>query len=301
MEKPETLENFYRTRLGVLPSEIIRKIGHFNVFRLDDFKGGEAAHPMPYSRKDYYKISLISGGNEVHYADKIMTVKQNMLLFANPQIPYNWAPTGPEVRAVFCVFTEDFFKGYGNIREYPLYRPDGTPVLDLTDEEALQVKAIYEKMFAEIASDYPYKYDVLRGLVLELIHIALKLRPGMISQPGKTDSNASERITGLFLELLERQFPIESTLQAIHLRTAGEYAKQLNLHVNHLNKVLKDSTGKTTTALIAERIALEARALLKHTNWNISEIAACLGFEDLSHFIKFFKKYAQVTPKDFRK
>lgn len=301
MEKPESLEQFYRSRMGVLPSEMIRKTGHFNVFRLSDFKGDEAERPMPYSRKDYYKISLITGRNEVHYADKTMTVAENMLLFANPQIPYNWTPAGPEITATFCVFTEDFFKGYGNIKEYPLYRPDGFPVLDLNKEEAAQVRAIYDKMFIEIASDYAYKYDVLRNLVLDIIHTALKLRPGIISTPGKTDSNASERITALFLELLERQFPVESVMQTVQLRAAGEFAAQLNLHVNHLNKVLKAATGKTTSVLIAERMAVEARALLKHTSWTISEIAGCLGFEDLSHFIRFFKKYTQVTPRDFRK
>ncbi|AWO00315.1 AraC family transcriptional regulator [Chitinophaga alhagiae] len=301
MEKPESLEQFYRSRMGALPGEMIRKTGHFNVFRLSDLKGGDGEQPMPYSRKDYYKISLITGRNEVHYADKTMVVEENMLLFANPLIPYNWAPAGSGVTAVFCVFTEDFFKGYGNIREYPLYRPDGFPVLDLSNEEAAQVRAIYNRMFEEIASDYAYKYDVLRNLVLDIIHTALKLRPGIISTPGKMDSNASERITALFLELLERQFPIESVMQTIRLRAAGEFAAQLNLHVNHLNKVLKEATGKTTSALIAERMALEARALLKHTNWTISEIAGSLGFEDLSHFIRFFKKYTQVTPREFRR
>jgi AraC-like DNA-binding protein len=64
--------------------------------------------------------------------------------------------------------------------------------------------------------------------------------------------------------------------------------------------VLKEVTGKTTRQLIAERIASEARALLKHTNWNISEIAWCLGFEDTSNFVKFFKKNSELTPHQFR-
>lgn len=40
--------------------------------------------------------------------------------------------------------------------------------------------------------------------------------------------------------------------------------------------------------------------LLKQTNWNINEIAWCLGFEELSHFINFFKKNVQVSPKNYR-
>jgi AraC-like DNA-binding protein len=102
------------------------------------------------------------------------------------------------------------------------------------------------------------------------------------------------------VELLERQFPVESTRQRIAFRTPAQYADQLAVHVNHLNKVLKETTGKTTSALIAERIAQEGRALLKHTDWTIGEIAWCLGFDELPHFINFFKKHVRLTPRTYR-
>lgn len=299
MQKAMSLEEFYRSKIGVLPSEIFKKIGHFNVFHMEDFEGVEFPYEMPYSRKDYYKIALIMGPHKVEYADKTFDVKHNMLMFANPQIPYNWTPSTRSPRGSYCVFTEDFMKEFGNIKEYPLYQPGGIPIIDLTDEEAAAVTIAFNKMFTEIAGDYKYKYDVLRNLVFELIHTALKIRPAMTLDE-QEQSNAHYRIVSLFQELLERQFPIESAIQQIRLKSAGEFASQLNVHINHLNRVLKAATGKTTSQLIGERIALEARALLKHTNWNISEIAWCLGFEDPSHFIKVFKKNTQITPKSFR-
>ena len=155
-------------------------------------------------------------------------------------------------------------------------------------------------MFLEIHTDYDYKYDLLRNLVFELIHEALKLQPAKLER-NKTGSKASQRITSLFMELLERQFPIENPLQQITLKSAGEFAYHLNIHANYLNRVLKETTGKTTSQLLNERISLEARALLKHTNWNIAEISWCLGFEDPSYFIKFFKKASDATPGNFRK
>jgi AraC-like DNA-binding protein len=299
MEITESLENFYRQKMGILPSEIFRKTGHFNVFTMEDYAGEQPAYPMPYSRKDYYKIALIRGAHEVEYADHTYEVKHNMLMFANPQIPYNWTPDTTKPTGAFCVFTEDFFKGYGSIREYPLYQPGGTPILDITDEEAAQVMVLFKKMFDEIASGYTYKYDVLRNMAFEMIHMGLKLRPAL-TMVETGSSNAGHRIASLFYELLERQFPIESTVQQIRLRSPAAYADQLNVHINHLNRVLKEATGKTTTQLIAERIGSEARALLKHTNWNISEIAWCLGFDDTSYFVKFFKKSSTTTPHKFR-
>jgi AraC-like DNA-binding protein len=104
----------------------------------------------------------------------------------------------------------------------------------------------------------------------------------------------------LFIELLERQFPIESPNQTLKLRTARDFADRLSVHVNHLNKVLKENTGQTTTSLIAGRIIKEAKILLKQTDWNISEIAWSLGFEEVAHFSNFFKKQTTLSPLAFR-
>jgi AraC family transcriptional regulator, transcriptional activator of pobA len=100
--------------------------------------------------------------------------------------------------------------------------------------------------------------------------------------------------------LLERQFPLESPQQQLRLRTPTDYADQLAVHVNHLNRVLKDTTGHTTTELIGGRLTQEAKILLKQTNWTISEIADCLGFTDVAHFCTFFKRQTTLTPGDFR-
>jgi AraC family transcriptional activator of pobA len=153
-------------------------------------------------------------------------------------------------------------------------------------------------MLAEIASDYTYKYDVLRNLVYELVHQALKMQPAATSI--YANSNASVRISSLFTELLERQFPIESPAQQVVLRAPSQYANQMAIHVNHLNRALREISGKTTTRLISERLTQEAKNLLLHTNWNIGEVAWCLGFEERSHFINFFKKNTDVSPGAFR-
>jgi AraC-like DNA-binding protein len=126
----------------------------------------------------------------------------------------------------------------------------------------------------------------------------------MKMQPASTSlysgSNASTRISSLFMELLERQFPIESTVQQISLQSPSDFASQLSVHVNHLNRALRENTGKTTSKIIAERVTQEARSLLLHTNWNVSEIAWSLGFEESSHFINFFKKNTSLSPGAFR-
>jgi len=296
MEKTQTIEDFYNYKLNWMPENLQKELGHFNVFRLGDFTG-PCAKQMPYNRKDYYKISLIVGRNKVHYADKTVEIEKNAILFANPHIPYNWEPIDEQQSGYFCIFTEAFFNQFPNFREYPVFKPNGQPILLLSDEQIAPLSEIYEKMFDEIESDYIYKYDLLRNYALELIHFALKLQPAKTLH---TSSNAAARISSLFMELLERQFPIESPFQQIKFRSAIEYARQLAVHVNHLNRALKETTGKTTSELIAERLTQEAAALLKHTTWNVSEIAFTLGFEEPTHFNNFFKKRTRQTPTKFR-
>lgn len=157
---------------------------------------------------------------------------------------------------------------------------------------------IFERIANEFNSDYKYKHDVIRNQIFELLHFALKKQPAY--NLVKQLTNSSQRISTLFLELLERQFPIDDTHQHINLRSASDYANQLNVHVNHLNRAVKDTTEKTTSQIIAERILQEAKILLKHSIWTVSDIAYALGFTEVTHFNNFFKKHAQLSPLKFR-
>ncbi|MEL7270911.1 MAG: helix-turn-helix transcriptional regulator [Bacteroidota bacterium] len=298
MQKRVSIENFYQETQQYIPESVRTGIGHFNVFKLDEFASVKPK-PMPFNRRDYFKISLVKGKSRVHYADKVVQVEKQVVVFSNPQIPYNWEKIDDQLTGYFCVFTEAFFHQFGDLTKYPVFQPSGNPVFQLTDEQMETFSNIFQKMFLELESDYQYKYDVLRNLVFELIHAGLKMQPATILE--NQYSNASERISGLFMELLERQFPMESPMQRVRLRSASDFAQQLGMHVNHLNRALKETMQKTTSVLINHRIAQEAKILLRHTHWNVSEIAHSLGFEETAHFSNFFKKQTQLSPVAFRK
>jgi AraC family transcriptional activator of pobA len=303
-----SLQDFYRD-IGfagnelktILPDGIDKEIGHFNVFSIASVaKKVKETKTMPYNRRAYYKISLINGHNRAEYADKVIDIKKNALLFASPKVPYNYIQQDEKQSGSFCIFTREFLiSARGGIvpDELPIFKPGGYPVFELNNKQVKELAALYEKMFQELASDYPYKYDLLRNYVIELIHYGQKLQPDVALY---ASHNASTRVAGLFVELLERQFPVTSPQQQLELRTAKDYADRLAIHVNHLNKVLKENSGKTTTEVISSRIAQEARILLKQTDWNVSEIAFALGFEEVAHFSNFFKKQAGSSPLAFR-
>ena len=304
-----SLEEFYKeiaaamgTDINALfPTGINKEIGHFNVFDIyDTMQQVKQKKVMPYDRRLYYKVSLIRGRNRAEYADKVIDIEKNALLFATPKVPYHWIPKDENQLGSFCVFTDEFLiktKSGVVLDELPIFKSGGFPIFEIADVEADEIGLIFKKMKREIASDYEYKYDLLRNYVLELIHYGQKLQPATALHSNR---NASVRIISLFIELLERQFPIESPNQRLNLRSAKEYSERLAVHVNHLNKVLKENTGKTTTEIISSRIIQEAKILLKQTDWNVSEIAYSLGFEEVAHFSNFFKKQTSEAPLAFR-
>lgn len=309
-QKPISIDQFYQQVAALsnedvtslLPAGINQEIGHFNVFDVGEMIRQVSMNPnkMPYNRRAYYKISLVRGRNIAEYADKVFQIDQNALVFATPKIPYHWLPQDMDQSGNFCIFTDEFLiqsKSGVVLDELPIFKPGGYPVFLLTNEQAEEIAPIFRKMHAEIASNYLYKYDLIRNYVLELVHYGQKLQP---LTTYNTTHNASARVSSLFIELLERQFPVASTQQKVGLRTAKDFADRLAIHSNHLNKVLKESTGKTTTEHISSRLVQEAKILLKQTDWNISEIAYSLGFEQLSHFSTFFKKQTSMSPMEIR-
>jgi AraC-like DNA-binding protein len=307
--KAKSIDEFYQEISGgsnadpsaLLPNGIQKEIGHFNVFNIKElFEKLKEKPVMPYHRRSYFKISLIRGKNRVEYADRVIEIEEHALLFATPKIPYNYIPQDTQQSGHFCVFTSEFLikeKSGIDLDKLPIFQTDGYPVFQLTNEETVEIDLIFKKIHQEINSDYVYKYDLIRNYVAELIHFGQKLQPVTALY---SKHNSAARVSSLFIELLERQFPIESPRQRLELKSAKDFAARLAIHVNHLNKVLKENTGKTTTELISDRLTKEAKILLKETDWNISEIAYSLGFEELAHFSNFFKKQTALTPLSFR-
>lgn len=184
-----------------------------------------------------------------------------------------------------------------SLKQSPLLNPNATPAFKLDAEQQARFTDIFETMIANEATDYMYKDDLMRNYIMMIVHEALRMCP---DEHFIHFNNASLRITSRFMEMLERQFPIENQNDSIKLKTAQDYATRLAIHVNSLNRAVRETTGKSTTSIIAERIAAEAKSLLQYTDWSVAEVAYALGFEYPNYFNNFFKKVTGNTPKFYR-
>ncbi|MCD0456441.1 MULTISPECIES: helix-turn-helix domain-containing protein [Chryseobacterium] len=288
-----------------MKEKIIRVISEFNSeLKLQGFKAfqieSDSNDTRTYSRKEFYKICLTTGKSKIHYSDKTFEQEGTILFFGNPHIPYSWETISTTYVGYTILFSAEFFKNSErseSLQQSSFFKIGGTPVLKITSEQRDFLNTIFQKMITEQESDYVYKDELIRNYISLIIHESLKMEP---SENYEQNKNASSRLSSVFLELLERQFPIETTANPLQLKTAQHYAQHLNVHVNYLNRAVKEITGKSTTNHITERIITEAKALLQHTDWSVSEIAYALGFEYPTYFNNFFKKQTGTNPKSFR-
>jgi AraC family transcriptional regulator, transcriptional activator of pobA len=286
--KSESIKDFFGDKLPNISSQ-------FNIYECDDFR----AKPIPYNRRDFYKITLQFGTSRLEYADKSILIDKPSLLFTNPLIPYSWEPISEEQKGYFVLFTEEFLKTTTTdiaLQNSPLFKLGADPVYHVGPDQVLYIKMLFQTMYKEFNSDYIHKFDLLRNHLNVLLHEALKLQP---LTNYVEHQNASTRIASLFMELMERQFPVDLQ-RPLTLRTPKQYAEQLSVHVNHLNRAVKEVTGKTTTEHLNERIISEAKALLLNTDWNVSEISYSLGYEYPTYFNNFFKKQTGSNPNSLR-
>src|SRR5215467_13656365 len=163
-----------------------------------------------YSRKDFYKICLTTGKSIIHYADRSFEHEGTILFFGNPHVPYSWETISRTYTGYSVLFSEDFLSTSDrseSLQHSPLFKLGGTPIFKINEQQREFLNTIFEKMIEEQKTDYTYKDDLIRNYINLIIHEALKLQP---SEHYDQQKNAASRLASVFMELLERQFPIES-------------------------------------------------------------------------------------------
>lgn len=281
------------------PDPVIKSILKQRGFKVS-WNKVEKSGPSPFGRRHFYLILLSIGNSKIYYNDQTIHLDGAYLFFANSRIPYATEILSDNHTGYSCVFTEEFIKPLGrleNLQHSPLFNTNSNPAFKLNEQQLAKIADLFDAMIAADTTDYLYKNDLLRTYIELITHEALQMRS---AEHFIQSNNAALRITTQFMDFLERQFPIENLAEPLKLRTAQDFASQLAIHVNYLNRAIKEITEKSTTTIIAERITAEAITLLRYTDWSINEIAYILGFEYPNYFSSFFKKMTGNIPKFYR-
>jgi len=261
---------------------------------------GDVTGNVP-TRRDFYKIWLIKDSGVLKYGEQTMAIDQPTLVFLHPLVPYSFSPLTKIRSGYWCIFTGDFLSGSGSLKllqETNLFPIKNPQIRVLAHDTLNDVLLLFEKILENFQSSYTFQREILQNLVGLLIHEGLKL---YVEASPHRPQNAGARLTNRFLNLLEKQFPLTSTRDVVKQKKPADFASELAVHINHLNAVVQQMTGKSTTTHISERLIAESKALLHYSDWTIGEIAYSMGFDYPNHFTTFFKKYTGKTPLSFRK
>lgn len=254
------------------------------------------------NRRQFYKIfHMTSGTGVLTIGLHQYEMGPGEIAFLHPDEIMSWQTTSQETGGHFCLIHPAYF-GHDAahvaqlFRQYPYFQPSQA-VVQLTPEQSTTINGYFEQMLKEERGANEDKKQAIL-LHLQMLLLEAKRAGKQLAQVQVTEQFG--HIYG-FLSLLESAFQVKTPDDAIKIKTAAEFAGQLNVHPNYLNALVKNHTGKTLREHIQDRLLYEAKSLLVQTDWDINTISYGLGFSGHAAFTSFFSKKAQVTPTAFRK
>ncbi len=259
-----------------LPSHELFRIGHMKPV---------IKPTRPHGHKAYYELIFLTEGAGKHTIElQDYDVQPGMAFWLTPGQIHCWnfsrIPGG-----YVLMFRSEF------IDQHPVIQLKGEhwlkqlpPAIKLSSSYLNWMNRLMKNLI-ELPEDALHQQA--NYLMLLLQHIEDAARMGPIEYSGPQQSLLTQ-----FRKLVEQHY--------IYRLSIMEYAQQLAISERKLNQICKDLTGATARELLNERMLLEAKRLLMHTPLTISEIAYELNFHDPSHFVKFFKKQANITPGEFQ-
>jgi len=261
----------------------------FDFFRLEYFAKAINRLKAPH-RHHFYAFIIVTRGQGRHDIDfQSYNLKPNRLFLIAPNQIHAWKKLR-DVKGFVIFFTDSFIalsKGRKIMASWPVFRIDQPCYIDLSHEEAM--KWITEALVIE--REFDQSDDFSRDAIFYSVG-KLLVRASRLYQRLKPKKKPQEEWLFTFQELIEKEF--------LNKKTPKEYAALMNITPNYLNSMCKQKSGKSAGELIRQRVLLEAKRLLAHTQLTIAEVAYKLNFVDNSYFGRYFKKYTGVTPESFR-
>ncbi|SHF57634.1 helix-turn-helix domain-containing protein [Chryseobacterium sp. OV279] len=252
----------------------------------------DAKTPSQPHRKTVNDFIFIRKGSvEKMVCSSLFDVKEGMIMLLPPHKIRTFIHNTPDLEGFYCHFSNDFIADGPGLK----YLHDILNHADIIYDPTLFLDQEHRERIFVILQQMESLYQQNRNL--DLIRLYLFTLLGeirhFIEKLPRHDLSVNETLVFRFRKLI--------TSQIQNLHSVKEYADLLSVSPNHLNKTIKNTTGKTASEIINESLLMEAKALLSLPHLSVSEIAFALGVDDVSYFSRFFKKHSGMSPSDYRK
>ncbi len=242
-------------------------------------------------KHDFYILVLFTSGSGTHTVDfKTYSVEPAKVFFLSPGQVHSWK-LSPDSDGHILFFNPKFYLSvfpFKKLNSYIFLNPHLSPYMKLAAEELMELQEFFTRIKEEYEMERVYHTDALLNYT-DLLLISL-----LRAYPQRSQLSGSQ-LDSSFLRL---QLIIEENFR--NQREILFYSSQMNLTPKQLNSLTKKALGKTLSALIQDRIILEAQRMLVNSNLPVSAIADGLNYSDPSYFARFFRKKTQMSPEKFR-
>lgn len=239
----------------------------------------------------FYEIFLLTHGRGTLILDgESYRLGRDRIFFTSPGQPRQWRSRDFDGWCLFFTadFVEEFLRDPHFLFSLPYFhRQSGRLLIALTRAEAKTIETRLKSMQREIRRLRHDSPHALRAALYETLIQLARTYTGKAGAPGP------ENATAVRLRLL-----IERDYRERH--QPAEYARKLRITVGHLNYLAKRHLGRTAGVLIRERLTIEAKRQLRHTDAAVAEVGYALGFKDPAYFARFFRRATGASPTEFR-
>jgi len=264
----------------------------FHVFTLEETYPCTRQAMPPY-RRGFYQVTWLEsmGGATMNFENEALAGHENVLIFSPPEQLLSWVCGGTE-QGFMLYFKADLFINQGRAveEEFPFFDMFSVSVLPLSGEEGGLLRPQLERLREVFRSGHPYRRPQLAALTAAFLYECRALHDRSAKTVAE-NAGGSGLVTG-FRQLVARCFQQHCSV--------GDYARCLNVSADHLRVIVKKHTGRTVREFIDERVVMEAKRLLAHTDLPVGEVAWHLQFSEPTHFGRFFKRHTGRTPLEFR-
>lgn len=246
-------------------------------------------------RHSFYHLVFFTKGTGNHSLDFVsFPVMPGQIYFMNPGQVHNW-DFSAGVEGYIVNFSPRLFQSVLNNPQYPeqfsFFNGHAMDqVILLPKQVRSSITGLFEMILTELGNSNDFTTDMVVALLMQIFILINRLAGADRNAPSSAHGRIMLRN---FRKLVEEHY--------LHKKLPKEYAALLYVTPNYLNSLCRDIMGISAGEIIRERVLLEAKRLLVNADMNIGEIAYQLDFPDNSYFTKFFKKYAGMTPEEFRK
>lgn len=268
----------------------------FDLFNLAEYKETSCIHISKPHSHSFYQIIWFKNNIGKHYIDfKSYDIKENRLFFlAKNQVHYY--ENRPDYKGYSIHFNESFILSNKTdinfFLTYHIFNTNEEPYFQIPERLINQIEGFFTQMEDELNNTEEFGHEgILSNLLKSLLLVVEREERKNTKSSNLLSSHKTTYLS--FRDHLENNFYKNWTV--------SNYADELAISTKTLNNIIKKQTGKTVSQTIVDRIILEAKRKLSHTNTYVNEIAYDLGFQDPYYFIKYFKKHVGYPPTEFRK